>query len=195
MLIWLDSPLPRWNRFVLLDRDGVLNVDRPDFIKAPDEFHFYEDSLHTLRWLREREIHPILISNQSGLGRKIITEENFWKTHEYMMSTIKQNGGEILAAFYCPHHPGEGCLCRKPLPGLILAAADLYSMELKRTPFIGDRPTDLEAARRAGCRGYVLTRPHDALNGSGIHEAAASETGEFGHSTLLETVKTLYSTS
>lgn len=193
MLIWLNSPLPRWNRFIFLDRDGVINADRTDFIKSPGEFQFYEDSLQALRWLKKMEIHPIIISNQSGLGRKIITVPDFWDIHQHMRDTIEKNGGELLAAFYCHHHPQDGCSCRKPSPGLILAASDLYKIDLNKTPFIGDRSSDLEAARRAGCRGCLLDRPHDTSQGVGHAAAVSSKANVFGPATMMEMVRILYS--
>lgn len=158
MLIWISTPKYQSRHFLLLDRDGIINEDRPDYIKHPREFRFYPDALQALRWLHARRIAVILISNQSGLNRGLISWEDFWDIHECMLSGIQKAGGAMLGALYCPHRPEERCLCRKPLPGLIQAAAELFQIPIPETYFIGDRPSDLDAASRAGCRGVFLDR-------------------------------------
>jgi D-glycero-D-manno-heptose 1,7-bisphosphate phosphatase len=142
----------------MLDRDGVLNEDRPDYIKHPREFRFYPDALQALRWLRENRILVVLISNQSGLNRGLIPWDDFWDIHEAMVQGIQEAGGNLLATLYCPHRPEEACSCRKPLPGMIHAASELFPISLSETYLIGDRSSDLSAASQAGCRGVLLDR-------------------------------------
>jgi D-glycero-D-manno-heptose 1,7-bisphosphate phosphatase len=158
MLIWINTPQRHLRPFLLLDRDGVINEDRPDYIKHRREFQFYPDALQALRWLREHHILVVLISNQSGLNRGIITWEDFWDIHAWMLRGIQNSGGDILGACYCPHRPEEGCSCRKPSPGMIKAASEIFRFPLPETYFIGDRDSDLLAANRAGCRGVNLDR-------------------------------------
>ena len=159
MLIWINSPEPISNRFVFLDRDGVINEDSPLYIKNRREFRFYPDALEGLRLLRENRVNAILISNQSGLNRGIIKREDFWEMHDHMIRGIREAGGEMLATFYCPHRPQEACACRKPSPAMILAASNLYKIPLTRqTVMIGDRLKDIEAATRAGCAGILIER-------------------------------------
>lgn len=158
MLIWVGAADYHARHFLLLDRDGVLNEDRPDYIKHRDEFRFYEDALPALRWLHDHRIGAVLVSNQSGLNRGYITWENFWDIHTYLIEGVREAGGAILGAFYCPHRPEEGCSCRKPSPGLLRAASERFQIPLSETHFIGDRETDLLAASRAGCRGLLLDR-------------------------------------
>jgi D-glycero-D-manno-heptose 1,7-bisphosphate phosphatase len=162
MLIWISTPKYQSRHFLLLDRDGIINEDRPDYIKHPREFSFYPDALEALRWLRELRIAVVLISNQSGLNRGLISWEDFWDIHECMVSGIQEAGGGMLGALYCPHRPDERCFCRKPLPGLIQAAVELFQIPLAETRFIGDRPSDIEAASRAGCRGVLVDRSPDS---------------------------------
>lgn len=166
MLIWIDSPLPRSREFLFLDRDGVINEDRPDFITSWEEVRFYPDALDALSWLRELGVQVILVSNQSGLNRGIVHWESFWEIHHRMMDTIRDSGGEILAAFYCPHRPDEHCQCRKPKPGMILEASKLYGILPGTCTMIGDRLTDLDAAAQAGCRGVLLDRAGSAVASS-----------------------------
>ena len=158
MLIWVSTPECHSRPFLLLDRDGIINVDRPDYIKHRREFRFYSDALRALRWLHEHQILVVLISNQSGLNRGLISWENFWDIHQRMLRGIQDAGGDILGTLYCPHRPEEGCSCRKPQPGLIQAASQLFRIPLEETYFIGDRSSDLLAANNAGCRGVLLDR-------------------------------------
>lgn len=166
MLIWTSSPLPRSREFLFLDRDGVINEDRPDFITSWEEVRFYPDALDALGWLKELGVQVILISNQSGLNRGIVHWESFWEIHHRMMKTIQDSGGEILAAFYCPHRPDEHCQCRKPKPGMILEAARLFGISPGTCTMIGDRLTDLDAAALAGCRGVLLDRNGGVMTSS-----------------------------
>jgi D-glycero-D-manno-heptose 1,7-bisphosphate phosphatase len=164
MLIWINTPQRHFQPFLLLDRDGVINEDRPDYIKHRREFHFYPDALQALRWLREHHILVVLISNQSGLNRGIISWEDFWDIHAWMLKGIQNSGGDIMGACYCPHRPDEGCSCRKPFPGMLEAASEIFQFPLSETYFIGDRDSDLFAANRAGCRGVSLDRSGGSID-------------------------------
>ena len=88
----------------------------------------------------------------------LISWENFWDIHTWMLRGILDSGGDILGACYCPHRPDEGCSCRKPSPGMIQAASEIFQFPLAETCFIGDRDSDLLAANRAGCRSVILDR-------------------------------------
>lgn len=158
MLVWCHAPAPRPGPFLLLDRDGVINRDRQDYVKDCSEYRFYPDALEALAWLRRKDVNVILISNQSGLDRGIIRWQDFAELRAHMLRQIRRHGGDILAEFYCPHRPEVGCACRKPRPGMLRAAAQMFAIPLSRSCFIGDRETDMEAARNAGCSGFQLQR-------------------------------------
>lgn len=159
MLTWIHSPRTVSERFLFVDRDGVINEDSPHYIKHCREFRFHPDALEALRFLRERSFHVILISNQSGLHRGIIPPGDFWDMHDLMARSIHEAGGSLLAAFYCPHRPDEACGCRKPSPGMILAAARAFRISLSRGLFLmGDHLHDIETAERAGCSGALIDR-------------------------------------
>jgi D-glycero-D-manno-heptose 1,7-bisphosphate phosphatase len=163
MILWINSAYHDSWPFVFLDRDGVINEDRPDYIKHRDEFRFYPDALQALRWLRENRIGVVVVSNQSGLNRGIISWDDFWEIHNTMVKGVREAGGNILGALYCPHRPEEACSCRKPLPGLIRAASSVFRIPLKDTCLIGDRTSDLTAAESAGCRGVFLDRSNEGV--------------------------------
>lgn len=161
MLVWVSSPPPRNRRFVLLDRDGVINVDRHDYIKRWDEVVLYTEALQALKRLNDKGFSTVLISNQSALGRGFMRWEDFTDIHFRMVRKVREAGGEIHAAFFCPHQPDDKCTCRKPAPGMILAAARLFQFDLSDTVFIGNRMTDVQTAENAGCRGILITRESD----------------------------------
>jgi D-glycero-D-manno-heptose 1,7-bisphosphate phosphatase len=163
MIIWIKTPQRQSRRFLLLDRDGVINEDRPDYVKHRREFHFYPEALEALRWLRKQQVPVVIISNQSGLNRGIIAWEDFWDIHTWMLRGILDSGGDVLGACYCPHRPEEGCSCRKPSPGMIKAASEIFQFSPPETVFIGDRDSDMLAAKRAGCPGLILDRSGQSI--------------------------------
>ena len=159
MLIWLNSPLPHNRGFILLDRDGVFNINRPDYVKNIREVRFYPDALQALELLNRKNISVIIISNQSAINRGIIPWGDFWEMHDGIVKEVEKQGGKILAALYCPHRPDEHCGCRKPSPAMLLEACRLFNFEIGHTCFIGDHDTDMQAARNAGCQGIRICRP------------------------------------
>ncbi len=189
MLVWLSSPQPKNSRFLLLDRDGVMNVNRPDYVKSFEEVRFYQDALEALELLNRNDIGVIVISNQSGVNRGLIHPDDFWKTHEGVIRHVEEHGGSILAAFYCPHRPDERCECRKPAPAMILAACRFAGIGPEQTYFVGDHESDIRAAENAGCPGIRIRRGGDAAQ----TDICASEQPCF--TTLWDAVLSIYSGS
>jgi len=188
MLTWFNAPKPKYTRFLLLDRDGILNRNSPEYVKSFQEYHFFPDALEALRLLNAKGIEVILVSNQSGLHRGLISWADFWGMHEGMLHEIERIGGRILATFYCPHHPDERCGCRKPSPHMLLAACNHFGVKIQDTFFLGDHETDIQAARNAGCPGIRVCRENeegDLINcrGKGLEPVFSS---------LLEAVLSLY---
>jgi D-glycero-D-manno-heptose 1,7-bisphosphate phosphatase len=162
MISWLSCPQPQKSRFLLIDRDGILNVNRPDYVKNLKEVCFYQDALEALKYLHSKDIGVILISNQSGVNRGLINWSDFWEMHEGVIRRVEEYGGSIEAAFYCPHRPDERCGCRKPSPDMIVAACRFAGIDPDRTFFIGDSDSDMKAAENAGCPGIRICREDDA---------------------------------
>ncbi len=186
MLSWLGCPEPQNSRLILLDRDGILNVNRPDYVKSLEEVCFYQDALEALKYLYRKEIGVILISNQSGVNRGLITWSDFWEMHEGIIRRVEEYGGSIDAAFYCPHRPDEKCECRKPAPAMILAACRFAGIDPGHTFFIGDSDSDMKTADNAGCPGIRICRGADA----GQQNTCNSPKRCF--TTLLDAVLTIY---
>lgn len=141
-----------------MDRDGVINKDRSDYVKNWEEFEFLPGSLDALRLLTLNGYQIVLVTNQSIVNRRMITESELLEIHTKMISVIRDHGSSIEAIYYCPHVPEDGCRCRKPEPGLILQAQADYALDLSKTCMIGDSFKDVSCARRAGCGSVILVR-------------------------------------
>ena len=138
---------------VFLDRDGVLTRERPDYVKTPEELEILPGIGPALRDLRRRGFRLVIVTNQSVVGRGLATDEGMGRIHEKLQSELMRLDCYVDAIYYCPHLPEAGCSCRKPEPGLILRAAKELGIDVSSSWMIGDKEIDLEAAKRAGCRG------------------------------------------
>ena len=143
---------------VFLDRDGVINADRTDFVKSWEEFEFLPSSLEALAALATSSYRIVILTNQSGVGRGLLSETTLRQMHQRMMDRIHESGGRIDALYYCPHAPGAGCDCRKPLPGLFFKAAREWDIDLASSWSVGDSRRDVEAAHSAGVPAILLDR-------------------------------------
>jgi D-glycero-D-manno-heptose 1,7-bisphosphate phosphatase len=141
---------------VFLDRDGVLNVRRNDYVKSRAEFAWRDGALAFSRELRERGWPVVIVTNQSAIGRGLTTREAVEEVHRYVFESVRQAGGALEGIYVCPHTPWDGCFCRKPRPGLLFQAGDDLGLDLRASYLLGDSVTDMEAARAAGCRGVLL---------------------------------------
>jgi D-glycero-D-manno-heptose 1,7-bisphosphate phosphatase len=153
-------------RLVILDRDGVINHDSDDFIKSPDEWRPIEGSLEAVAALSAAGFEVAVASNQSGIGRKLIDRPTLEAIHEKMRAAVRAAGGDIGRIVYCPHHPDDGCECRKPAPGLLRDLSRQYGVPLTNVPVIGDSTRDLEAAISVGARPILV------LTGKGERSSA-----------------------
>jgi D-glycero-D-manno-heptose 1,7-bisphosphate phosphatase len=136
---------------LFLDRDGVINRERADYVKCWEELEFLPGVLPALRGLAGLGIPILVVTNQSAIGRGIILRATVDRINARLREEIVAQGGRIDAFFVCPHRPEEGCICRKPKPGLLYQAAARFGLDLTRCLLVGDAITDCEAAAAAGC--------------------------------------------
>jgi histidinol-phosphate phosphatase family protein len=129
----------------------VINQDSDAYIKHPDEFVFIPGSARAIALLTRQGFDVILITNQSAVGRHMITTATLQAIFDKLTAGVKQAGGTVHDIFFCPHRPDAGCSCRKPLPGLILTAARTHHIDLKRSMMVGDSARDIECGLAAGC--------------------------------------------
>lgn len=141
---------------VLLDRDGVINFDSPDYILAPEQWEPIPGSLEAIARLTKAGIPVAICSNQSGLGRGMMNEELFHAIHAKMLLAIEEVGGMLTHAAYCPHSPDDHCECRKPKPGLVLEALAALKVRPEDAVMIGDSTRDIEAAHAAGVASMLV---------------------------------------
>ncbi|MCK9397562.1 MAG: D-glycero-beta-D-manno-heptose 1,7-bisphosphate 7-phosphatase [Methylobacter sp.] len=138
------------NRYVLLDRDGVINHDADDFIKSPEEWLPIEGSLEAIALLNEHGYKVAVVTNQSGVARGLFDAAMLEKIHAKMQRMAAEKGGKIDAIYFCPHGPDDDCNCRKPKPGLLEAFAADHHANLNGIAVIGDSLRDLQAALAVG---------------------------------------------
>src|SRR5437764_5571819 len=146
---------------VFLDRDGTINVRAPvgDYVKTWDEFQFLPGAPEAIRGLADEGLRVIVVTNQRGIARGLMTAANLDEIHARMLDEL---AGAVSAVYYCPHDEGA-CDCRKPRTGMFVRAAHQFpEIELARSAVIGDSAVDVEAARAVGALAVLVGPPCDA---------------------------------
>ncbi|MDE1179569.1 D-glycero-beta-D-manno-heptose 1,7-bisphosphate 7-phosphatase [Paraburkholderia sp.] len=148
-------------KVVILDRDGVINVDSDAFIKSPDEWVALPGSLEAISRLNQAGYRVAIATNQSGIGRGLFDMAALNAMHLKMHKMAAAVGGRIDAVFFCPHTAEDHCECRKPKPGMLKMVAERFEVDPSHTPVVGDAMRDLQA-------GAALGHPvHLVLTGKG----------------------------
>jgi len=140
---------------VFLDRDGTLAPDVP-YCSRPEDFNLFEDVPRGIKKLNDNGFIVIVITNQSGIARGYFTEEKLSKIHDKLKRELNEVGAYVDGIYYCPHHPDDGCNCRKPSIGLFEKAIKDYDIDVKSSYLIGDRMLDIEAGYRIGCKNILV---------------------------------------
>lgn len=148
-------------RAVFLDRDGTLMLDR-GYLGDPAGVELVPGAAFALRLLRDRGALLVLVSNQSGIARGLIARAQHERVHARFSEVLAGEGVALDAFYYCEHGPDDGCACRKPRPGMLRAAARDHGIDLASSWMVGDKPSDVEAGRAAGCKSALLGASGDA---------------------------------
>jgi D-glycero-D-manno-heptose 1,7-bisphosphate phosphatase len=148
-----DSQRP----LVILDRDGVINKDSAEFVKNPDEWIPIKGSLEAIARMCRAGYAVAIITNQSGIARRLFNTADLNDIHIKMLQQLKDLGGDIEAILFCPHGPDDGCQCRKPKPGLFEDLVKRMSVRLDNVYAVGDSERDLIAAHAAGAKPVLVT--------------------------------------
>ncbi|BCG62443.1 MAG: D-glycero-D-manno-heptose 1,7-bisphosphate phosphatase [Methyloprofundus sp.] len=143
-------------KYVLLDRDGVINRDENNFIKSPDEWLPITGSMEAIALLNKAGYQVAVITNQSGVGRGHYSDATLTAIHVKMTKMLATVGGNISHIYYCPHLPDAGCSCRKPKPGMLLQFSQDTGVALTDVFFIGDSLRDLQAGQAAGAKPLLV---------------------------------------
>jgi len=147
---------------VFLDRDGVLNVDS-GYVHRTDDLCWVPGAIDTVKRFNDRGWFVVVVTNQSAIARGYYDAVAVHALHAFMERELQSNGAHVDAFFLCPHHPDGivpelaiACGCRKPEPGMLLAAAREWPIDLEHSILIGDKESDMVAAQRAGVRGVLF---------------------------------------
>lgn len=143
------------NKAMFIDRDGTINVN-VEYLDNPDDFKMYPGVAEGIKLLKDNGFKIIVVTNQSGIARGYFSEETLEKIHERMKNEFSKKGTSIDAIYYCPHHPDDGCNCRKPNSGLFEKAVKDLKIDVKRSFIIGDRMLDVEAGYKIGCKTVLV---------------------------------------
>ena len=154
-----DFSVENKQKACFLDRDGVVNVE-VSYLHEPEKTVLENGIVEALKAIHQHGFLAVVVTNQAGVARGKYPEEDIGKVHDKLQELLAQYGEKIDAFYYCPHHPehtGE-CACRKPNPGMLLQAAGELNIDLKESLMIGDRMSDVNAGRNAGCKSSYLVR-------------------------------------
>jgi histidinol-phosphate phosphatase family protein len=137
------------SKVAFLDRDGTIIEDK-DFIKSPDEIEFVPGSLEAIKMLRSLRYRIVVISNQSGIGKKILTEKMVNDVNQSFLRQLEEQSAPVDALYFCPHHPDDDCGCRKPKTGMIEQAVKELRLDLEDAVVVGDKLADVKLGKKIG---------------------------------------------
>jgi len=164
-------------KVVFLDRDGVINQD-VGYLHKSKNFNFIAGIFEACKYFQSLGFKLIIVTNQSGIHRGYYQETDFHLLTEWMLGQFYNQHINILDVFFCPHGPNATCKCRKPKPGMLLNARDKYKIDMAKSWMIGDKESDIEAAKAAGVNKTILLK-------SGHSDEGKSSKAKF----VLESIK------
>ena len=171
---------------IFLDRDGVIIENRSDYVRSWDDVEFIPESLEALEKLASAPYRIVVVTNQSAVGRGIITLSEAELINERLLKIIRNAGGRIDDLYMCPHAPEENCHCRKPRPGMLLEAAKDLQINLGDSLLVGDALTDLQASYKAGVSDSYLV-----LTGRGKDQLQLPGTASIPPFTVIDSLADL----
>lgn len=143
-------------KLIILDRDGVINHDREDYVKSAEECVPIPGSIEAIVRLSKAGFIVAVATNQSGLAREKFDLDDLEAMHEKLIGLVEEHGGELGGIFYCPHAPDDKCKCRKPMPGMLDAIEAEFNTSVESCYFIGDSLCDLQAGIIKGCKPVLV---------------------------------------
>jgi D-glycero-D-manno-heptose 1,7-bisphosphate phosphatase len=164
------------NKFIILDRDGVINVDLFDYVLEEKTFEFEQGSVNALLKLHKNNFKIIVVTNQTCINLGLISAQGISDINNYWIRQIEELGGSILHTEVCPHERSENCGCRKPDTGLLESAEKKLNINLRGSYFVGDKLSDLECASSYGCKPILVKTGYGGMT---LSESLPSETKIF----------------
>ena len=158
---------------VFVDRDGVLNLNRDDYVKSVAEFTPLPGAGEAVRRLNEAGYAVVVVTNQSAVGRGLMSADALEAIHARLRAEVRAAGGELGGIYVCPHRPDEACSCRKPGTELIERALAELDLEREGSWMVGDAEADIHAGRAAGLRTVFVASDRDSGNGAALADLVA----------------------
>ncbi|MEE9151983.1 MAG: D-glycero-beta-D-manno-heptose 1,7-bisphosphate 7-phosphatase [Thermoplasmata archaeon] len=157
---------------VFLDRDGTIN-EEVNYLSKVEQVKILPNSAKAIKLLNKEGFKTIIITNQSGVARGYFSVQTLENIDDHLKNELFKEGALIDAIYYCPHHPDDGCACRKPETGLIEKARGDFEIDLSSSFIVGDKLIDLETGYRVGCKNVLI------LTGYGSNELKEREKWKF----------------
>ena len=157
-------------RLILLDRDGVINFDSPDYIKTPHEWRPIPGSMQAIATIRSKGFKVGVCTNQAGIARGRMSLSDLEEIHAKLRCELGKLNAGLDELMFCPHHPDVGCGCRKPEPGMLLEVMRNLSVSAQHTAFVGDSMTDIQAAAAAGCQAVLVRTGRGRQTEADLHD-------------------------
>jgi D-glycero-D-manno-heptose 1,7-bisphosphate phosphatase len=164
-------------RALFLDRDGVINRQLAGYVTTWQEFEVLPGVLAAMQMLARFDGPILVLTNQSAIARRLVTQAGVDEIHRKLLALVTAHGGRIDGFYVCPHHPNDGCACRKPKPGLLLQAAEEHALHLAECIFVGDAFTDYLAARAVGCASILVKTGRAGRELPGLLTTFCAQTG------------------
>ena len=182
-MVKVPTPYSKARKAVFLDRDGVINRNLNKYVLSIESVQIIPRSLQAIANLAKSEYAVVIVTNQSAIGRGLITEEIAQNINSFILEKIQSANGIIDGIYLCPHHPKTHCVCRKPNPGMLIQAAAELNLDLENSWLVGDAITDIQAAIAANVKPVMVG------TGRGTEQAANLNSDKLVH---VPFVKDLY---
>jgi D-glycero-D-manno-heptose 1,7-bisphosphate phosphatase len=178
------------SKAAFLDRDGTI-IEERDFIPSPDEVEFVPGSIDAVKMLRSSGYKIVVISNQSGIGRGILTEKMVAEVNQSFLDRLKDQGASADGLYFCPHHPDDDCDCRKPKTGMIERAVRELGLDLEDALVIGDKLADVRLGKNIGAKTALVLTGYGKQEAEKLKGLDSSDQPDFVAKNLLEAVNRL----
>ena len=158
------------HRAIFLDRDGTVNTE-VDYLSSVKDLRLIRNTAKAIRFLNQNKIKVIIVTNQSGISRGLFSIDDLENVHNELKRRLHRKGAYIDAIYYCPHHPDDGCLCRKPKDRMFKLAAKDFDLKLNKCYIIGDKLTDIKAAHNISAKGILVRTGYGKSEQNKLKEA------------------------
>ncbi|MBI3018674.1 MAG: D-glycero-beta-D-manno-heptose 1,7-bisphosphate 7-phosphatase [Deltaproteobacteria bacterium] len=141
---------------VFLDRDGTINHEESNYLLDLKKLKIFDESFEAIQLLNQHGFKTIVVTNQSCVGRGLLEERDLQKINSALKKKLAERKARVDSIYYCPHHPNDQCVCRKPKLGMFEQAVKEHKISLKKSFVIGDREFDIHAGKAAGCKTILV---------------------------------------